>query len=96
VQQLLVAVAACSGADVVSMLQKMRVELDSLSVRVSGLRREDYPRRYVSIHLIWEIVGKGVDEAKARKAIDLSLEKYCSVTQSLNPDIRITYDVQLG
>jgi putative redox protein len=96
VQQLLVAVAACSGADVVSILQKMRVELDSLSVRVSGLRREDYPRRYVSIHLIWEIVGKGVDEAKARKAIDLSLEKYCSVTQSLNPDIRITYDVQLG
>jgi len=94
--QLLIAIATCSGADVVSILQKMRVDLDSLSVRVAGLRREEYPRRYVSIHLVWEILGNGVDETKARKAIDLSLEKYCSVSTSLNPDIRITYDVKLG
>lgn len=96
VQQLLIAIAACSGADVVSILQKKRVDLQSLTVRVAGLRRETYPRRYVSVHLVWEIAGAGADEAKARAAIDLSLEKYCSVTQSLNPDIRITYDVKLG
>ena len=96
VQQLLIAIASCSGGDVVSILQKMRVKLESLSVRVEGLRREEYPRRFVAIHLVWEIVGAGVDDTKARKAIDLSLEKYCSVSQSLNPDIRITYDVKLG
>jgi putative redox protein len=96
VQQLLIAIAACSGADVVSILQKKRVDLQSLTVRVAGLRREAYPRRYVSVHLVWEITGAGADETKARAAIDLSLEKYCSVTQSLNPDIRITYDVKLG
>ena len=93
---LLIAMAACSGADVVSILQKKRVDLQSLSVRVAGLRREDYPRRYVSVHLVWEITGAGADETKAKAAIDLSLEKYCSVTQSLNPDIRVTYDIKLG
>jgi putative redox protein len=93
---LLIAMASCSGADVVSILQKKRVDLQSLTVRLAGLRREDHPRRYVSVHLVWEIAGAGADETKARAAIDLSLQKYCSVTQSLNPDIRITYDVKLG
>lgn len=93
---LLVAAASCSGADVVHILGKARAELRGLDIHVRGTRRETEPRRYTAIHLRFAVAGEGVDEAKARRAIDLSLEKYCSVVASLAPDIAITYDVALA
>jgi putative redox protein len=95
VELLLLAAAACSAADVVEILRKQRVELRSLDVLVRGTRRETEPRRYTALHLVFTVSGKGADETKARRAIDLSLEKYCSVVASLAPDIRVTYDVAL-
>jgi putative redox protein len=96
VTTLLVALAGCTGSDIVLILEKMRVKLASFSMEVTGVRREEEPRRFLSIHLIYRLSGQGLDETKARRAIDLSLEKYCSVTHSLARDIRITYDVALG
>jgi putative redox protein len=93
---LLLATAACSGSDVVLILQKMRVRLHELRIDVAGVRREEEPRRYVAIHLDYRIGGEGLDEAKARRAIDLSLEKYCSVIHSLAPDIAVTYALSLA
>lgn len=95
VELLLLAAATCSAADVVSILEKMRARLQSLEVAVQGTRREEQPRRYTAIHFRFAITGEGADETKARRAIDLSLEKYCSVVASLAPDIRISYDVAL-
>ena len=65
-------------------------------VDVAGTRREEEPRRYTAIHLDYPSAGEGIDEPRARRAIDLSLEKYCSVVNSLAPDIRITYALALG
>lgn len=93
---LLLAAASCSGSDVVIILQKMRVKLRELRIDVSGTRREQEPRRYVAIHLDYRIGGDGLDATKARRAIDLSLEKYCSVVHSLAPDIAITYALSLA
>jgi putative redox protein len=93
---LLLAAASCSASDVVIILEKMRVKLREVRVEVDGARRETEPRRYVALHLVYHIVGDGVDETKARRAIDLSIEKYCSVMHSLAPDIPITYDLRLG
>ncbi len=93
---LLLAAAACSGSDVVLILQKMRVQLRELRIDVTGTRRETDPRRYVAIHLDYQMAGEGMDQAKARRAIDLSLEKYCSVIHSLAPDIAITYAFTLA
>ena len=93
---LLLAAAACTGSDVVSILAKMRVAFTRLSIEVAGVRREQEPRRYVSIHLDYRIGGQELDPAKIRRAIDLSLEKYCSVIHSLAPDIAITYALSLG
>ncbi len=95
VELLLVAAATCSAADVVVILQKQRVVLRSLEIAVVGTRRETEPRRYTALHFRFAIAGDGADEPKARRAIDLSLEKYCSVVASLAPDIRVTYDVAL-
>jgi putative redox protein len=93
---LLLAAAACSGSDVVVILEKMRVVLRQLRIEASGVRREQEPRRYTSIHFDFHLAGDGLDETRARRAIDLSLEKYCSVVASLAPDITITYGLALA
>jgi putative redox protein len=93
---LLLAAASCSGSDVVVILEKMRVKLRELRIDVEGVRRDEEPRRYVAIHFAYHLAGEGLDQSKARRAIELSLEKYCSVIHSLAPDIRITHALTLG
>ena len=93
---LLLAAASCTGSDVVVILQKMRVQLRQLRIDVTGVRREQEPRRYTAIHFDYHIGGDGLDQAKVTRAIDLSLEKYCSVVNSLAPDIAITYALTLA
>jgi putative redox protein len=93
---LLLAAASCSGSDVVAILEKMRVRLEELRIEISGVRREQEPRRYMALHLKYLLKGQGLDENKARRAIELSVEKYCSVLHSLAPDIQITHDFSLG
>jgi putative redox protein len=95
VELLLLAAASCSAVDVVSILVKQRVAVQSLEVVVLGTRRKEHPRRCTALRFRFTIAGAGVDENKARRAIDLSLEKYCSVVASLAPDIPVTYDVAL-
>jgi putative redox protein len=92
---LLLAAASCSGSDVVTILQKMRIQLHQLRIDVAGVRREQEPRRYTAIHLDYHLRGERLDRAKATRAVDLSIEKYCSVIHSLAPDIAITYAVTL-
>ena len=96
VELLLVAAAACTAADVVLILQKQRVKLAALDIAVHGTRRETQPRRFTAIAFHFTVRGEGADETKARRAIELSLEKYCSVVSSLAPDISISHDVTVG
>jgi len=96
VEALLVAAASCTGADVVIILKKMRVELTRLEIRLVATRRETEPRRVTAMRLHVTAAGAGVDEDKVRRALSLSIEKYCSVITSLNPDIPVTYDVVVG
>jgi putative redox protein len=92
---LLLASAGCSGADIVSILEKMQVTLREFSINVSGRRAPDHPKRYLTIHFAYRLRGEGLNEAKVRRAVDLSHQKYCSVLHSLNADIAITYDLDL-
>jgi putative redox protein len=93
---LLLAAAACTGSDIAVILEKMRVKLRELRIDISGIRREEEPRRYLAIHLDYRLAGEGIDQVRARRAIDLSLDKYCSVIHSLAPDIAVTYALTLG
>ncbi len=96
VELLLVACASCTGADIVGILEKAQVRLEVLDIEVVGTRREDHPRRFTAIQFRVSARGAGADETKVRRAVDLSLEKYCSVMASLAPDIRVDYDVAIA
>jgi putative redox protein len=95
VELLLVAAASCTGSDIVEILAKMRVELRTLDMNLEGTRRDEHPRRFTALHFRFRVSGAGIDETKMRRAVDLSLEKYCTVMASLAPDIRVSYDVAI-
>jgi len=92
---LLLALAGCTGGDVVSILKKMQFPVRALTVEVAGERRAKHPKRYTSILLTYRVNAPGAPEERVRHAIDLSLEKYCSVTHSLAPDIARRYELVL-
>jgi putative redox protein len=92
---LLMAAAGCSGADVVSILEKMRVTLRSLTIDISGVRRKEHPRRYTEISFRFSLSGEDLNQEQAQRAVDLSLQKYCSVVQSLAPDITVRHEIEL-
>lgn len=96
VELLLLAAATCTASDVVIILQKQRVQLETLDIAVRGTRREEQPRRFTAIAFQFAVRGEGADAVKVKRAIDLSLEKYCSVVASLAPDIAISYDVTIA
>ena len=96
VQCMLLSLATCTAADVVEILQKMRVPLGGLRVRLEGDRAAEVPRRYTAIRMIYEVSGLADDaEEKLHRAIALSQEKYCSVLHSLRTDIAFKTDVVL-
>ena len=92
---LLLDLAGCTGADVVSILGKKRADLRAFRVDVTGERREEHPKRYTAITLIFRIAAPGLAREQAQQAIDLSLHKYCSVTHSLAADIVLRNELVL-
>ncbi|MGQ9905034.1 MAG: OsmC family protein [Anaerolineae bacterium] len=92
---LLIAVAACTNVDVVEIVKKRRATLNKLVVRVSGEQAAEPPWTFQKIHLSFEVDAAGIDSLQLERAIELSLNKYCSVRSSLSPDVAITFDCKL-
>ncbi|AJC72264.1 stress-inducible protein, OsmC/Ohr family [Thermococcus guaymasensis DSM 11113] len=92
---LLLSVAGCTAYDVVMILNKMREPIEGLEVEISGERREGHPRIYKKVHLHYKIYGN-VSEEKARRAIELSQDKYCSASAHMKlSGAEVTYSVEI-
>lgn len=90
---LLSGLAACSGVDVVDILEKMRVPFADLTIEAEADQTEEPPRVFKTIHLTYHIKAEENQRDKIRKAIDLSLEKYCGVAAMLKKNSRIEYEL---
>lgn len=95
-EALLASLAGCMAIDVVDILRKGREELTGCTVRAEGERREDPPRRYTEIRLVFELEGRGLSRRKAERAVELSRETYCSVSASLAPDLDVSVEIELA
>ena len=93
-QSVLMAAAACSTIDIVMILEKMRQDLKSISVEAESERREEIPRTFTKIHLHYILEGE-LKEEKVKKAIDSSLEKYCSVSKMLEKSAEISSSFEI-
>ena len=89
---LLVALAGCTSYDVVDILEKKRQKLTGLEVTVTGEQEPDPPWTYRKIHVHYAVRGKGLREKAVRDAIELSDEKYCSVSATVRGAAEVTSD----
>ena len=92
---LLAAIASCASVDVVSILEKQRTPVRALSVRIEAERVDAIPRRLAAATLHFNIEAPGTTLDKAKRAIDLAVNKYCSVRSSLGADSPVTWTVEL-
>jgi putative redox protein len=96
VDVLLASLATCAATDVVAILRKQRTPATRLEVRVESTRVNAIPRRLASVVLHFDIEGNGILQAKADRAVELAITKYCSVRASLSDEISITWTVSLA
>jgi len=92
---MLLALAGCTGMDVISILKKMRVEVESFNVKVEGNLTEEHPKQYDKMHVIYEFKGKNLPMEKIEKAVNLSEERYCGVSAMYKKAIPITTEIRI-
>ena len=92
----LVSLAGCTGVDVVAILDKMRQPLERLEVEVKGCRRDEHPKIYTDVTVVYRVWGEGLDPKKVRRAVELSESKYCSVSAMLRETADLGSRVELN
>lgn len=90
-EMLLMSAGACSSVDVVSILQKAKQQVTACRVVLSGERVDTVPRVFKKIHLHFEVTGFAVSEKHVERAVNLSAEKYCSVSIMLQQAMEVTH-----
>ena len=92
---ILVGLAGCTGVDIVDIMEKKREPLQALKVKVRAKRSEDFPKIFKEIEVTYLIWGEGITTKSVERAIELSEEKYCSVSAMLMSvaEIRSTYQI---
>ena len=94
-EMVLFGLAGCMAMDVLHIIQKARASLEKAELQVSAKRVDAIPAVFEQIHLCFRLGGEGLTEKIAQRAIDLSLDRYCSVAQMLSPKVKITAEVHL-
>lgn len=78
---MLSSLAGCSGLDVISILDKMKVKLSDFRIDINGELTDEHPKYYHTVTVDYHFYGENLDEEKIKKAVDLSVEKYCGVME---------------
>ena len=92
---LLMAFGGCSGMDVISILRKKKQNVSKFETNVDGEMAEDYPHMYTALHIEYVVTGKNISEEAVKRAIELSLDKYCSVGATLGKAAKITHSYKI-
>ncbi|MFP4005717.1 MAG: OsmC family protein [Candidatus Hadarchaeia archaeon] len=92
---ILIALGGCTGMDVVSLMEKMRVEYEDLDIEISASREEEHPKVFSEIEILYKVWGD-VDEEKVKRAIDKSQNKYCSVSAMLRNTAEVSYSYEIN
>lgn len=85
----------CSSVDVVEILKRGREDVTGVACHLTAERAESAPRVFTKVHLEFVVSGNNLSEQKAQRAVDLSLEKYCSVAKMLEANVELTHSLTL-
>jgi putative redox protein len=95
-ETLLVALGTCTAVDVVEMLTKRKTPPTSIDITVTAERKADVPRRVTRAHLAYRITGAGIDHKQTMRAIELAVTRYCTVRDTMDPEMSVTWSLELG
>ncbi len=90
---MLSSLVGCTGMDVIAILNKMRVKVESFSVSAKGKLRDEHPKIFTDIHIIYKFVGENLPMDKLEKAVNLSQERYCGVSAMLRAVANLTHEI---
>jgi len=88
---LLIGLGGCSGMDVISVLKKKRQDVRNLEMNIKGERATEHPQKFTEITIEFVVTGRGLSEDAVKRAVELSMEKYCSVKATLEGVARINF-----
>jgi len=93
---MLASLAGCTGIDVASILEKMRVKIDELAITVEAEATEEVPSIYKAMHITYTFKGEDLDEKKLSKAVKLSHDKYCGVSMMYEKFLKISWEIKIA
>ena len=94
-EMVLLGMGGCTAYDVVEILRKSRREVRELKIEMDAKRANEIPQVFTAIHLTYRVAGDGITDRELNRAIDLSIEKYCSATRMLSSTAKVTYDFEI-
>jgi putative redox protein len=92
---LLMGIGGCSGMDIVSILKKKREQVTDLDINVDGKMADDYPHKYTQIDIEYVVTGKNLSDEAVKRAVQISMDKYCSVKATLEGSAKITFSYKI-
>jgi putative redox protein len=92
---LLIGIGGCSGMDIISILKKKKQDVTALEINVNGMQASDYPKKFSDITIEFTVKGRNISEEAVKRAIDLSMNKYCSVKATLEGPAAITFSYRI-
>ncbi len=95
-ETMLVSLASCTAIDVIEMMTKRKTPPATLEVITTAERKPDTPRRVTRVHLAYKITGDGIDQVQTMRAIELAVTKYCTVRDTLDPEMSVTWSLELS
>lgn len=95
IELLLVALGGCTGMDIVPLLGKMRQDVTAVEINITAERSDEHPRVYTKIDVEYVVTGQGLEEDKVRRAVELSQERYCSVSAMLKKSCPVSYQIRV-
>ena len=93
---MLVSLAGCTAMDVISILRKMRVELDDFNVEVQADQTDEHPKHYHKMHVVYSFEGQDLPMDKIKKAVNLSEERYCGVSAVYKKALELTSEIRVN
>lgn len=93
---ILMSVAGCSGIDVVSILDKMKVTVECFNIEVEGDRVDDNPKVFKTITVVYKFKGEDLPQDKVERAVKLSVDKYCSAVHIVNKSAQMQFIYEIN
>lgn len=94
-EMVLLGLGGCSAFDVVEILEKSRQKVKDCQIEIDAERADEIPAVFTKIHMHFIIAGEELNEKHVKRAVELSVDKYCSVAKMLRSNVEISYDYEM-